>query len=158
VASKVDEGAHLAITGARNEATGAPVPIFGRHGQDGRAHRGEAVGRDDMWGPLVGSDGAGSAGRAGEVEAGALAGGPQAAAKASAAVAGTRAAARVAGRGTRAGGWAARSGLALLVGRARCWDAGRGRRARPAEKRKGARPFYLFISFLFLSFFCFYSL
>jgi hypothetical protein len=33
--------------------------------------------------------------------------------------------------------------------------AGRGKRAGPMKKRKGARLFYLFISFLFLSFFCF---
>jgi hypothetical protein len=114
-----------------------------------------------MWGPLAGSSGAGSVGRAGEVEAGALAGGPQATAKASAAAAGTRAAARAAGgrarrRLGRAGSWAARAGLALLVGRARCWAAGRGRRAGPAEKkRKGARPFYLFLFFFLVLLFLF---
>jgi hypothetical protein len=54
----------------------------------------------------------------------------------------------------RAGSWATRSGQALLVGRVRCWAAGRGKRAGPAKKRKGDMPFYLFISFIFLSFFC----
>jgi hypothetical protein len=55
---KLDEGAHPTITGARNKATGAPVPVLGRRGQDGCAHCGEAVERDDMYGPLTGSGGA----------------------------------------------------------------------------------------------------
>jgi hypothetical protein len=54
---KVDEGAHLAITRARNEATGAPVPVLGRRGQDGRAHRGEAIVRDDMRGQAAAAPG-----------------------------------------------------------------------------------------------------
>ena len=152
--------AHLAITGARNEATGAPVPIFGRCGQDGHAHRGEAVGRDDMWGPLAGRGGAGSAGRAGEVEAGALAGGPQATAKASAAAAGTRAAARAAGARAQAAGprgELGRARWACVVG-GPCALLGCGERKASwagGKKRKGARPFYLFLFFFLVLLFLF---
>jgi hypothetical protein len=54
------------------------------------------------------------------------------------------------GARTQAAGPRGELGRALWAG-----AAGRGKRAGPVKKRKGARLFYLFISFLFLSFFCF---
>jgi hypothetical protein len=43
---------------------GSTRSCFGAMWEDGRAHRGEAIVRDDMWGPLAGSGGAPAAARA----------------------------------------------------------------------------------------------